>query len=155
MRLSIYAGLVVLSFGLAAQAAPVTQVDPGTPPSSGIERVASLFSQTVAGVQQRLSAEGYYTGAVDGINGPGTRAAVRAYEADHGMQVTGDVYALAATLGVTAATAQQDGGTVYVQRPVVVGPPVIYPLRPTARVLIGPRFGWGFRWGGWGPGPRR
>src|SRR6266513_2724742 len=38
----------------------------------------------VAELQSRLASAGYYHGAIDGIMGPGTRRAIRAYERDHG-----------------------------------------------------------------------
>jgi len=38
----------------------------------------------VAELQNRLASAGYYHGAVDGIMGPATRRAIRAYERDHG-----------------------------------------------------------------------
>lgn len=164
MRLGVLAGLVVLGLGMAAQAAPVIPVEPGAAQDSAVVQVAAAYNPTVAAVQQQLAAQGYYTGAVDGINGPRTRAAVRAYEADHGLAVTGDIYALAATLGVQTQVATTVAPVV-VQRPVVVGPPpVMFPARPVVRLFFGPRIGWGFRPdggghrpGGWGhrPGPWR
>jgi peptidoglycan hydrolase-like protein with peptidoglycan-binding domain len=153
MRLGMLAGLVVLGLGLAAQAAPVTPVDPGPTQDGAVVQVAAAYNPTVAAVQQQLALQGYYRGAVDGIEGPRTRAAVRAYEADHGLAVTGDVYALASVLGTQTATVV---APVVVQRPMVVGPPpVVYPVRPLVRLFVGPRIGWGFRPGGWGhrPGP--
>jgi hypothetical protein len=38
----------------------------------------------VAELQRRLARAGYYHGAIDGIMGPATRRAIRAYEGDHG-----------------------------------------------------------------------
>src|SRR5437870_8857673 len=38
----------------------------------------------VAELQRRLASAGYYHGAIDGIMGPATRSAIRAYERDHG-----------------------------------------------------------------------
>jgi len=38
----------------------------------------------VAELQSRLASAGYYHGAIDGIMGPATRRAIRAYERDHG-----------------------------------------------------------------------
>jgi len=46
-------------------------------------------TSTVAAVQQRLGEIGYYHGAVDGIMGPRTRAAIAAYESSHGLGVDG------------------------------------------------------------------
>ena len=41
-------------------------------------------------VQRRLARAGYYHGAIDGIVGPETRRAIRAYERDHRMPAYGD-----------------------------------------------------------------
>jgi len=38
----------------------------------------------VAELQSRLASAGYYHGSIDGILGPATRRAIRAYERDHG-----------------------------------------------------------------------
>ncbi len=42
-------------------------------------------------VQSQLADEGYYRGAVDGVVGPQTRAAIRAYESRHRMPVDGAI----------------------------------------------------------------
>src|SRR5947207_7204315 len=42
-------------------------------------------ANTVVEVQRRLARAGYYHGAIDGIMGPQTRRAIRAYERDHNM----------------------------------------------------------------------
>jgi Putative peptidoglycan binding domain len=44
--------------------------------------------QVVANVQAALQQQGYYQGAVDGLLGPLTRAAVATYQRDHGLYVT-------------------------------------------------------------------
>ena len=44
---------------------------------------------TVANVQRTLKREGYYHGAIDGIIGPETRSAIRAFQGSHGLRVTG------------------------------------------------------------------
>jgi hypothetical protein len=41
----------------------------------------------VAELQRRLARAGYYDGAIDGILGPRTRQAIRAYERDHGYSM--------------------------------------------------------------------
>jgi hypothetical protein len=38
----------------------------------------------VAELQRRLASAGYYHGSIDGVMGPRTRQAIRAYERDHG-----------------------------------------------------------------------
>jgi len=43
----------------------------------------------VVEVQRRLARAGYYHGAIDGIMGPQTRRAIRAYERDHDMPAYG------------------------------------------------------------------
>jgi hypothetical protein len=45
----------------------------------------------VIAVQSRLARMGYYRGPVDGIMGPGTSFAIRAYERDHGLRVDGAI----------------------------------------------------------------
>jgi peptidoglycan hydrolase-like protein with peptidoglycan-binding domain len=40
-------------------------------------------------MQADLTALGYYTGEVDGYYGPDTEAAVKAFQKDHGLKVTG------------------------------------------------------------------
>lgn len=42
-------------------------------------------------VQRELRRRGYYRGAIDGDAGPGTRAAIRAYQDDRGLAVTGRI----------------------------------------------------------------
>jgi hypothetical protein len=42
-------------------------------------------------VQQALRRRGYYRGVVDGDIGPGSRSAIRAYQADRGLSITGRI----------------------------------------------------------------
>ena len=42
------------------------------------------YQSSVARLQQRLARAGYYRGSIDGIMGPRTRYALRAYQHDHG-----------------------------------------------------------------------
>lgn len=44
---------------------------------------------TVREIQRRLAALGYYAGAVDGVVGPMTRAAVRGFQKSEGLATTG------------------------------------------------------------------
>ena len=46
-----------------------------------------------AEVQRALARRGYYHGAIDGAIGPGSRGAIRAFQADHGMAATGEINA--------------------------------------------------------------
>lgn len=45
----------------------------------------------VSDVQGALAREGYYDGAIDGMLGPATRNALRRYQRDHGLDVTGGI----------------------------------------------------------------
>lgn len=55
----------------------------------------------VIAVQSRLARMGYYHGPVDGIMGPGTSFAIRAYERDHGLRVDGAISGpLARNMGI-------------------------------------------------------
>ena len=45
----------------------------------------------VSDVQTALAREGYYDGAIDGDLGPATRNALRRYQRDRGLQVTGNI----------------------------------------------------------------
>ena len=71
-------------------APPVYQ---GLPPSSSANYrlLAPSGSPLVAQVQEKLRGYGYYRGGVDGLAGAGTRSAIRAYQVDRGIQVTGRV----------------------------------------------------------------
>jgi len=42
-------------------------------------------------VQSRLARAGYYRGPIDGVMGPRTHYAIRAYERDHGLRVDGTI----------------------------------------------------------------
>jgi Putative peptidoglycan binding domain len=42
-------------------------------------------------VQRSLAQQGYYHGPLDGEIGSGSRAAIRAYQADHGLEATGRI----------------------------------------------------------------
>jgi peptidoglycan hydrolase-like protein with peptidoglycan-binding domain len=55
----------------------------------------------VIDVQQALRRRGYYHGSIDGDAGPGTRGAIRAYQDDRGLAVTGRIdAALVRSLGI-------------------------------------------------------
>jgi len=56
---------------------------------------------TVAAVQRRLARGGYYHGSVDGVIGPGTRSAIRAFERRNGLPVDGLIdHQLLRTMGL-------------------------------------------------------
>jgi len=60
-------------------------------------QAAPLPSATIRDTQQRLSAWGFYDGAVDGIWGADTRRAVERFQRSRGLAVTGDVNAATAS----------------------------------------------------------
>jgi His-Xaa-Ser repeat protein HxsA len=73
-----------------------------TPPSTILPSPPSVAPKTLPGnsgkftaivrqVQMGLYAYGYYTGAIDGIAGPGTKAALAKFQGDYGLKVTGTV----------------------------------------------------------------
>ena len=58
-------------------------------------------TNTVVEVQRLLARAGYYHGLIDGIMGPQTRRAIRAYERDHNMPAYGVIdRQLLATMGL-------------------------------------------------------
>jgi peptidoglycan hydrolase-like protein with peptidoglycan-binding domain len=62
----------------------------------------SAADSTSTAVQEALSEQGYYGGAIDGIVGPATTAAISAYQRDHGLPVTGSIDAnLLRSLGIS------------------------------------------------------
>ena len=68
-----------------------------TPSASQLERAAMPSSEAdmrmpeiVKGIQQQLVQKGYEPGTPDGVTGVVTRAAIMAYEHDHGLQLTGE-----------------------------------------------------------------
>ncbi len=91
-------GLLLLALGsTAAVAAPfasATTVAPGNGPV-----VQVVADATVVWVQRFLSERGFYNGAVDGVAGAYTQAAVRGYEASVNWPITGNAHVLASKLG--------------------------------------------------------
>lgn len=63
---------------------------------------ADYGNSLAADVQRALQRRGYYRGYVDGDIGPGSRAAIRSYQARHGLYVTGRIdSALLRSLGIS------------------------------------------------------
>lgn len=73
-------------YGSALKVTP----DPSAPTAEPVIR-AGAMGESVTKLQTRLQALGYYTDAVDGQFGPGTRAAVVAFQTQHGLSADGIV----------------------------------------------------------------
>ena len=58
---------------------------------SRVYRGAVVGDSLAVDVQRALRSRGYYRGYIDGDVGPGTRAAIRAYQRDRGLSVTGRI----------------------------------------------------------------
>ncbi len=68
------------------------------------------FLEVSAAIQRELQSRGYQPGSQDGVAGAVTRAAIMAWEHDHGLALTGeptDAIMKAIVLGVSAASAGQ------------------------------------------------
>jgi peptidoglycan hydrolase-like protein with peptidoglycan-binding domain len=72
-------------------APPPSPAAPPAPSSAGIPVAPDLLPIYTTSVQQELARRGYYQGPIDGRLGPETRAAIRRYQQDRGLPVTGDV----------------------------------------------------------------
>ena len=55
------------------------------------ETVGGYADELAVEVQSALRRRGYYRGAIDGDIGPASRSAIRAYQADRGLAVTGRI----------------------------------------------------------------
>jgi hypothetical protein len=59
--------------------------------SSRVYRGSVADNSLAADVQRALKSRGYYYGSVDGLIGSGSRAAIRAYQRDRGLSITGRI----------------------------------------------------------------
>jgi len=60
-------------------------------PDNGYYSGQSESASSQVLVQEALARRGYYAGEVDGVIGPETRSAIREFQRDNGLQVTGDI----------------------------------------------------------------
>jgi peptidoglycan hydrolase-like protein with peptidoglycan-binding domain len=65
-----------------------TRYDEPPQPIGAAPSLRTIYTVTV---QQELAHRGYHVGAADGVLGRRTRAAIRDYQRDHGLPVTGEV----------------------------------------------------------------
>ena len=59
--------------------------------ANGSQYGADYWNNLAVSVQTKLADQGYYHGQVDGVIGSGTMEAVRRFQADHGLKVTGKI----------------------------------------------------------------
>jgi len=64
---------------------------PDSGPTYRGARVEDRADDLNVDVQRALSHDGYYRGDIDGDVGPGTRGAIRQYQYDHHLEVTGRI----------------------------------------------------------------
>ncbi len=88
------AGLVLLAVSTSAIAfVPAATITPDTGITLIDTPVDQMPEQTafayMTSIQEELAAHGYRAGPVDGVMGPQTRAAIRDYQRDAGLPVTG------------------------------------------------------------------
>ena len=72
---------------------PPTSVLP-SPPAAALKTLpgnAEKFRKIAEEVQLALLAYGYYTGTIDGVLGPESKAALSKMQADYGLKVTGTI----------------------------------------------------------------
>ena len=100
-----------LTLSLTSRAA--SEASPSASPSTTASAPAP--ANDVRSAQQRLKNDAYYSGPVDGVLGPNTVAALRAYQRDHRLTVTGQLDAptvRSLTSDTTAAAARTPSAAV-------------------------------------------
>ena len=98
----------------------------------GLSGTAAANDPLIYAVQEALADEGYNPGHADGVIGPRTQAAIRAFEAEYGLPVTGMLtHGLIDSLGLTAYASELEGagGVRVVAAPGTEGPRKLAPLR--------------------------
>ncbi len=97
----VVCGQTYVLLGINCRTVPPCQVGPGQCRALVTSNPFMTGSDVIA-VQQALQDQGFSPGEIDGIYGPLTAAAVRQFQAVHGLQVTGVVCdGLYSTLGIT------------------------------------------------------
>jgi peptidoglycan hydrolase-like protein with peptidoglycan-binding domain len=93
-RTAFFATRAIQGFPAAAPAEPETTINIDRTPQAAVSAPAQAPLPTdpvLQQVQGALKALGFYTGAVDGLSGPATRAAIEAYQRKVGLGVSGNV----------------------------------------------------------------
>lgn len=70
---------------------PPASILPSTPAIPGLNGNSAAFVELVRRVQLALYVLGYYTGAIDGIAGRGTKTAIAKFQDDNGLPITGKI----------------------------------------------------------------
>ena len=70
---------------------PLFPFVPRVPPPPPVEPAPSYSESTTALVQRKLKKLGYYQGTVDGELGRGTRSAIRDFQDENSLEVTGQI----------------------------------------------------------------
>ena len=77
------------SFGGTTTPSGATHTAPPPPPVASETRDSSHSVGSITRVQDLLRSEGFFAGPSDGVWGPKTETAVRAYQRAHGLEMTG------------------------------------------------------------------
>lgn len=88
-KAKVFLSRLLLVLLLVCSIAPTVSVAPQTPFTITAE--AAYNKATVKKVQQALNKQGYDCGTPDGIMGKKTKAAIKEYQADHDLKVTGTI----------------------------------------------------------------
>jgi peptidoglycan hydrolase-like protein with peptidoglycan-binding domain len=95
MRLlaTLFAAFLLTGIALQAQETPSTQAPPQAEGDRAVQEASpqeqGSQNEQVRSAQQALQQKGHYSGAIDGIAGPQTEAAVREFQEIQGLEVTG------------------------------------------------------------------
>lgn len=116
MKKLMIAMLVLLSgfMGVIGAVGTVGAVNSEPIAEPTVARLEGVYGATadIKQVQTKLKRWGYYTGAVDGINGPKTKAAVKAFQKRYGLTQDGVVGPLtAAKMGITLTNSKPTSGS--------------------------------------------
>lgn len=108
---ALSSGLAPVVNAQSAVAAPASATKAGA--RSVVDPMAAASGdapEVIASIQRELQARGYEPGTPDGVAGTVTRAAIMAWESDHGLALTGEpteAVMKAIVLGVSAQSAAQ------------------------------------------------
>jgi peptidoglycan hydrolase-like protein with peptidoglycan-binding domain len=84
---------------------PAAAAAAGTAEEAKAEPSPAATPETIKAVQQALRGKGYEPGPIDGVMGPKTEAALRAFQSAEGLKETGRLdFATLAELGVTPSS---------------------------------------------------